>query len=913
MSMPESAAPRWARALSGVLPRAWRAEILDDLVEERRVLTASGRGRLSSAIWLATQILRSARDSRHRESLMDNASTFETVRGLPRELRHAARGLLRAPAFTVVAFLLLALGIGATVAMSTVLESVVLRPLPYVAPDQLVALMHPAAAPGSGERKWGLSVAGYFEFRRESKSFADLGVYRTWSYTVAGDGASAEEVRVAVVTHTFFTTVGTRPHLGALFSEEADRPRAPAVAVLSYPFWLRRYGGDRSVVGRTLQTSIGSRLIVGVAEPGANLPRPGPFASTADLSGFGVDVWEPLRLDPNAPAQNNHAYSGIARLRSGVSAQQAEAELRTIVAQFPQRFPSAYSERFVKSYNFRVSVTPLLDEVLGPTVARSLWTLFGAVGFVLIIACANVANLCLVRAGARSREAGIRSALGAARGHLARQYLTEGLLLTITAGAVGVALAYWSLPWLLSVAPEDVPRLGSTSIGWRTLVFAGLTSVVAGLAFGLIPLTRLTGAADALRPSGRGLTSSRSQRFVRSGLVVGQVALAVVLLAAAGLLVRSVVALKNVQPGLNPAGVLAFEVSLPFDKYPTLESAIQFHRELQASLEALPGVTRVGASTAMPLRDYGTGCAVVFREARPYSPEERTPCVAIARTTPGFFDAMGIRVRGRAPDWADIDSRSQAAVITQALADRLWPGEDPIGKGINSNGNFQAPPGMWYRIVGVIPELRAYALDQPPAEAMFYAATDVRTPSRAGDLHGPVYTVKTTLADPMALAPAVRSAVAAQNAQVPVIRPQRMTDVVDHSIARASFSMLLLGLASAMAILLSAVGLYGVIAYVVAQRRSEIGIRMALGARAAQLSRWVVGQSLALAAIGVAVGAALALLTARLVESYLFQVDPIDPVVLALAVVTLLGVAGRAARAPARRAARVDPGQTLRN
>ncbi len=843
---------------------------------------------------------------------MENGSRLEIIRGFPRELRHAARGLLRAPAFTAVAFVLLALGIGATAAMSTVLESVVLRPLAYTDPGRLVSLMHPTAAPGSGERKWGLSLAGYFEFRRESKSFSEMGVYRTSVYAVAGDGAPAEEIRVGAVTHTFFTTIGARPYLGTLFSEHEDRPNAGVTVVLSHPFWIRRYGGDRNVVGRTMQTSVGSRLIIGVAEPGVNLPKPGPFASTANLSGFGVDVWEPLRLDPNAPPQNNHAYSGIARLKPGVSASQAEAELRTIVAKFPERFPTAYSERFVKSYNFRVSATPLKDEVLGPTVARSLWTLFGAVAFVLVIACANVANLCLIRAEARSRETGIRSALGAGRGHLARQYLTEGLLLTVTAGAAGMALAYWSLPWLLAVAPEDVPRLGSTAMGWRTVAFAAFTSVVAGLSFGLIPMTRQSRASDAMRASGRGLTSSRSQRLVRSGLVVGQVALAVVLLAAAGLLVRSVLALKQVHPGLNPAGVLAFEVSLPFDKYPTLESAVQFHRELQERLQALPGVTRAGASTAMPLRDYGTGCSVVFREARPYGPDERTPCVAIARATPGFFDALGIQIRGRAPEWADVDSRSQAAVITQALADRLWPGEDPIGKGINSNGP-NSPPEMWYRIVGVIPELRAYALDQPPAEAVFYAVTDLRTPSRAGDMHGPVYTVKTTHADPMVIAPAVRAAVAELNGQVPVIRPERMTDVVAHSMARASFSMLLLGLAAGMAILLSAVGLYGVIAYVVAQRRSEIGIRMALGARVAQLSRWVVGQSLALAAAGVAIGAALALLTARLVESYLFQVDPLDPVVLGIAVVTLLGVACLAALAPARRAARVDPVDALKN
>ena len=337
--MRESGTPRWAKALSGLLPGAYRAEILDDLLDERRAMTEAGRGRAASALWLAGQIVRSARDSRHRERSMDNRSRLEIIRGVPRDLRHAARSLLRAPSFTVVAFLLLSVGIGATAAMSTVLESVVLRPLAYQDPGRLVSLMHPTTAPGSGERKWGLSVAGYFEFRREAKSFADLGVYRTSAYAIAGDGAPAEEIRVAAVTHTFFTTVGARPHLGTLFSEADDRPGAPVTVVLSHPFWVRRYGGDRSVIGRTLQTSVGSRLIIGVAEPGINLPKPGPFASTAGLSGFGVDVWEPLRLDPNAPAQNNHAYTGIARLKPGVSASQAEAELQTIVSRFPERFP----------------------------------------------------------------------------------------------------------------------------------------------------------------------------------------------------------------------------------------------------------------------------------------------------------------------------------------------------------------------------------------------------------------------------------------------------------------------------------------------------------------------------------------------------------------------------------------------
>jgi predicted permease len=844
---------------------------------------------------------------------MDNGTKREIIRNFPRELRHAARSLLRAPVFSGIALLMIALGIGATTAMYTVLDAVVLRPLPYADPERLVSVMHPTAAPGSGERKWGLSIAGYFEMRREARSFSDMGVYRTTAYAVAGDGLAAEEARVGQVTHTLFTTLGARPHLGHLFTPEEDLRGANPVVVLSRAFWERRYGADASIVGRTIHTSVGGRLVVGVAEAGLTLPRPGVFASTANLAGFGVDLWEPLRLDPNAPPQNNHAYSGIARLKPGVSAAEAEAELRTIVAKFPERFPTAYSARFIKSYNFRVSATPLHDEVLGPTVARSLWVFFGAVGFVLVIACANVANLFIVRAEAKGRESGIRAALGAGRWHIASHAFAESLLLTVVAGTAGIAVAYWSVPALVAAAPADIPLLASTSLGWRPVVFALVAAIGAGVIFGLIPLVRGRAGWEALRASGRGLTSSRRQRVVRGGLVIGQVALAVVLLAAAGLLVRSVAALQRVQPGLDPHGVLTFEVSLPYDRYTSVDAALAFHRELHDRITALPGVRQVGGTNGLPFQDFGTGCTVVFREARPFSKDERTPCVPAMQSTPGYFEAMSIKVRGRVPTWVDVDTRSQAALITKALADRLWPGEDAIGKGINSNGRFDAPPDQWYRIVGVIPELRAYALDQPPAEAAFYAPTELRQGSGSGSMNDLTYTVKTDAADPMTLVPGIRSIVSELNPLVPVVRPQRMQDVVDRSMARASFSMILLTLAAAMAIALSAVGLYGVIAYVVAERRAEIGIRMALGAKISEIARWVVGQSLVLAAVGVAIGAGLSVASTRVLESFLFDVDPLDPVVLVLAVTTLLVVATIASVAPARRAAKVDPVEALRS
>jgi putative ABC transport system permease protein len=913
--MPDRRPPRWARGLSRLVPAEYRADVLADLVDERSQRIAQGRSRVASAWWLAGHLLRSAVASRRQEPvIMDTGSRFEILRGFPRELRRAARGLLRAPLFAAVAIAMIALGIGATTAIFTVLDAVVLRPLPYADPGRLVAVMHPTAAPGgSGARKWGMSSAGYFEFKREAKSFSDMGGYRTSSYAVSGDNAAAEDASVAQVTASILTTLGARPFRGRLINEDDDRPGAPPVVVLGYAFWERRYGRDESIVNRSIRTAAGPRLVVGVAEPGLSLPKPGPFASTANLAGFGVDVWEPLRLNPNARPQNSHQYSGIARLKAGVSAEEAQAELSRITGTFPERFPTAYSAGFIKSYSFRVSVTPLHEEVLGPTVARSLWILFVAIGFVLLIACANVANLIIVRATGRERETGIRAALGASRVHLVVQSLAESLVLTGISGLGAVAIAYWGVPALLALAPTDIPLLASSTLDWRAILFAAGVSVAAGVVFALIPLVRQPARAPVLGGTGRGLTASRRQQMLRGGLVMGQVALAVLLLAAAGLLVRSVDAMKRVKPGLDPAGVLTFDVSLPYERYALWQTAMNFHRELHDRIAALPGVTHVGGLTALPLRDIGTGCTVVFREARPFTKEERTPCVPTEAATPGLFAALAMRVNGRVPTWQDVDSRSQAAVITKALADRLWPGEDPIGKGINSNGNPTAPPELWYRIVGVVPELRAYTLDGPPAEAVFYAATNLGKNDQADSMQDLVYVVKTDAADPMSLVPGIRSIVSSLDNDVPVAHPNRMTDIVARSMARASFVMLLLSMAAALAIVLSAVGLYGVIAYAVAERRVEIGIRMALGASVTQVGRRVVGQSVALAAGGAAVGIGLAVMTTRLLDSYLFGVDAIDPAVFAVAVVTLLAVACVASAAPARRAARVNPVEAIRN
>jgi predicted permease len=849
---------------------------------------------------------RQARDIDER--LVRDRRRLELLGAFLRETRRAARGLLRTPAFTLIAVVTLALGIGATTAIYTILESIVLRPLPYPEADRLVAVLHPTTVPGTGEMKWGVSSAGYFHFRGESRTLADLGVYHTGDDAVSGDG-EAEVVKVGRVTASLLSILGARPAAGRLLLPDDDRPGAAPVVVLGYDFWRRRYGGDPRIVGRTIQLLRGPAQVVGVTARGFSLPKPGAFASARDLAGFRVDLWEPLRLDPSAPAQNSHYLAAIGRLGAGVAVEEAQRDLAALTRRLPERFPRAYSDGFMEEYDFRMRVAPLRDEVLGDRIARSLWVLFGAVGLVLLIACANVANLFLVRMEARRRESAIRAALGADRLDMAVHHLSESLLIALVAGAGGVALATVGLRTVLALAPADIPRLGEVGLRWTAMLVAAAISLGAGILFGLVPALRARLDVASLREGARGSGSSPRRR-IRSALVVAQVALALVLLAAAGLMGRSFARLHDVRPGLDPAGVVAFDAVAPPAKYDTPDAALGFHRELHARLAALPGVRAVGAATGLPLRDFGGGCSVVFREGRPYGPDEQVPCVQTPRVTPGFFRALGIEVRGREPAWSDLDANTGAVVVTRALADHLWPGENPIGKGINSNGGERS---SYYRVVGVVPELRAVGLDQPPTEMIFYPTRTLPSSWIGGGFWGGTYIVRTSLAAPTSLAAAIRRTVAELEPHAPVAEITSMGAVVERSMARVSFIMTLLAVAAGMALLLSAVGLYGVISYIVGQRRAEIGVRMALGARVGEVARLVVRQAVALAAAGVALGLAGALAGTRVLRSLLFEVSPTDPAVLGAVAALLIAIAALAAFAPARRAARVDPAEALRS
>ncbi|HEX5074202.1 MAG TPA: ABC transporter permease [Gemmatimonadaceae bacterium] len=820
---------------------------------------------------------------------------------LARDFGQALRGLVLRPAFAAVVVLTLGLGIGATTAIFALLDAVVLRPLPYLNAARLVYIEHPV--PGvETNAKWRMSQAGYFFFRKNSRALEDIALYnKTEASLVTPD--AAERVRAAAVSGNFFEVVGARPLLGRSFTDADNRPNAAPVAMLGHAFWRQRFNGDSRVVGTSVSLGSTPVTIIGVAPPKLDLPD------------YQAQVWLPLELDPDAPAVNSHYLDAIGRLRPGVTVGAAQADAARLTSRLPEEFPVAYSPGFMRESRFGVLVSPLRDIVIGG-MSRTLWILLGAVSIVMLIAVANVANLFLVRAEARRRETDIRLVLGAGRLHLASHDIAESILLSLLGGLLAVGLAYGAIRFLVVINPSSVPRLAELSLGWQAGVVALVLSLGAGVGLGLLPLTRLAlggGSVSTLREGGRTQTASRGQLSARSALVVAQMALAVVLLAAAGLMVRSFQRLRSVQPGFDASNVLTFEVSLPYTRYvPRVRGpaayvpVFRYHRDLAQQLAALPGVTSVGMTQALAMKD-GDGCALVFVKDRGYT-RENAPCVGNIIAGPGYFTTLGIPVRGRVPTWADVDEQSGAVVVSKALADHMWPGEDPIGKELRPNG----PVAPWYHVVGVTGDVLTRGLDQPPSEIVYYPMVPIEgAPLWYPPTHMTVV-IRTRATDPLSVAPAARRVVTALDREVPVANVQTMQTIVERSTARTTFAMLLLAVAGGMALVLSAVGIYGVISYTVTQRRPEIGVRMALGAQAAQVGRMVVAQSLRFAAAGIAIGLLGAFATTRVLQSLLFGVNPTDPVTLGGVTIILVMLGALAAYVPARRATKVDPVEVLR-
>ncbi|HSJ32315.1 MAG TPA: ABC transporter permease [Longimicrobiales bacterium] len=883
-----------------------RPERIEDEVDEELLLHMELRAADLEAGGLSAQDAREEARRRFGDVGAFRDETVQIERGIRREqrrmeisdavrreARQALRSLKRAPVFTAVAIITLGLGIGATTAIFTLIDSIVLRPLPYPEPDRLIEVAH--SAPKVSEGDWGSSVASYFFYLDNNRSLEELGAYATTTYTLSGVG-DAERIDGARVSASLLRLLGARPLHGRLISDEDDAPGAPPMAMLSYELWSSRFGSDPAVVGRTVTLSAESYTIAGVLEPGLQLP------------GHETRIWTALALDRSLEPVNWHYVGAYGRMRPGTTVEAATADIQRLTERLPVEFPGAYGGGFMEGSGFRASVSLVRDRVLG-SIDRVLWMLFGAVGLVLLIACANVGNLLLVRAEARRREQSLRSALGAERAHLAVHYLTESLLLAIGASVLGAALAYAGVQILVTMAPPSVPRLDEIGVGWRSLAFAVSLAVVTGILFGLMPLLRTGGDFRELREGGRGSTPSRERQLVRSGLVVGQVGMALVLLAAGALVLQSLVNLHNVRSGIDPENVLTFNAYTPRSRYDDA-SITRFQRELTDRIAAIPGVTRVGGTTRVPLSTVGLNCS--YTRAENAAVQVDDACLPTAHVLPGYFEAMGIGIiRGRSLTWTDVDSRTGAAVISRALADRLWPDEDPIGRGVISYQD--GPP--WYRIVGVADDVRSDGLASPPIEAIYYPTTAMAgayvTDHPFPDI---TYTVKVAGMDATALEPVLRDIVRGMDPDVPLAGVRTMEEIINGSeqMARTSFMMLLLGIAAVMALFLSAVGLYGVIAYLTGRRRSEIGVRMALGARVGQVVGMIMGQSLTLAGLGVVVGVAGALVTTRTLESLLFEVEPGDVRILLLVSAVLLLVAVLASLVPAHRAARTDPSEALR-
>lgn len=824
---------------------------------------------------------------------------------LMQDLRYAIRSLRRSPGFTIVAIITLALGLGATTAIFTLLNSVVLQPLPYPEPARLVDI-HSAWPGVKAGMTFGISPADYFYFRDNSRALRDVGVYTTGEFTLTG-GDRPERVRVANASTGVLEALHARPALGRIISASDNQPASTApgavapgpaapVAVLSYDFWERRFGGDPQAVGQSIVIDGRSLPIVGVLQAGTQLP------------GQDVDVWRPMGLNPNGRATNWHAFSAIARLAPGATIEQARSELAAVGNRLVELFPSAYDDRFMKDTGFRFDVQPLRDVVVGDA-GRALWLLFGTVGLVLLIACFNVANLFLVRSEARQRETSIRLALGARTRQLARHYITESIVLALGAGALGIVLAYAGVGVLLALSPTWIPRLSLVHLGGGSIAFTIAVSLLAGIGFGLFPVASARRTASGAGSSGaRGSTATRHEHAFRGALVVAQMALALVLLTAAGLMLRSFYKLRDVDPGVRPAGVLTMDLYLPSQRYDSDEKVTAVYHELATTLEALPGVEQASVSSLLPLANSGDGCSALFVEDQPPASDRNTPCLGVTSVSPGFFRAMGITVSGQAPTWNDVNDRSGAVVVSRALADRLWPGQDPVGKGIRGNG-WGKP---FYRVVGVANDVRYQGLDKPATAIVYFPFLPIKGAPLWGAERSVTLVIRSTSAAPERLAPAVRRTVGEIDKNIPIANIRTMETVVAKSMARTSLTMLLLVVAGGMALVLAAVGLYGTISYIVSRRTREIGIRVALGAHVARVVRGVAFQSLRLAAIGVVVGLGFALLLTRLLSSLLFGVSATDPLVLLAVSALLLAVALAASYLPARRASRVDPVIALR-
>lgn len=792
---------------------------------------------------------------------------------LIQDLRYGARMLLKKPGFTLVAVVTLALGVGANTAIFSVVNAVLLRPLPFKESERVVLAWNKGAEAAGGDRT-PLAVADFLDWRAQNRSFESVSAFQDRFFNYTG-GVSPERVRGAGVTANFFETLGVQTVLGRAFYPDEERPGAPRVAVISDAFWRKHFGADPRVIERTINLNEVSFNVVGVMPAGVNFPAKE------------VEIWTAMQITP--PTRWGPWYlTGIGRLKPGVTIPQAQAELHTLNHSF--------------GGNFDFNILWINDYVVG-NVRPALLALLVAVTLVLLIAAANVANLTLVRATARIKEISIRTALGAPRWRIIRQLLTESLLLAVAGGALGAFCAVWGVDLLRRLGPEDIPRLDQISVDARVLGWTALVSLLTGVMFGLAPALQSSrlNLNEVLKEGGRGTTEGAGRRRWRNLLVVAELSFAVMLLIGAGLLVQSLWRLQQVDLGVDPDRVLTMQLALRGPRYEQPQQVRDLCSRLLEQAQALPGVRAAAVSDSLP-PDSTAGSSDFTIEGRSYV-QNQPPIAYFIRVSPDYFRAMGTQLRsGRYFNAADSADAPQVALINETLERQLFPGEDPIGKRLNV-GTEREPD--WNQIVGVIGDVKYNGLADEVQPALYLAAA--QAPSWSLSL-----IIKTETADPLSLTAAVRDEIRKLDPELPIAQVSTLEQRFDAAVAQPRFRTALIALFAAVALILACVGIYGVMSYSVTQRTHEIGVRMALGAQAGDVLKMVIRQGLTVAATGVVIGLAASFALTRLMSSLLFGVNATDPLTYVTTALLLALTAFVACYMAARRATKVDPMVALR-
>lgn len=807
---------------------------------------------------------------------------------LMQDVRYGLRMLAKSPGFTLIAVLTLALGIGANSAMFSVLDAVLLRPLPYPQPGQLMQVYMRFTGIGIPNDENAVSAPEFRDVSELSHSFSAVAAYNTGGYNLSMDGA-AQRVTGASVSPSFFPMLGTQPALGRLFRPDEAKPGHDGVLLLANGIWKRKFGGNPAIVGRVVQADGKAYVVIGV------LPAGFYFPDQSD-----VEIWTPLAFTPDdlsPDSRGNHGLNMLARLKPGVSLEQARAEMDGVSQRIIEQNPK-YPYR---TFNFKVLLTPLLEDTVGD-VRAALWILLGAVGFVLLIACANIATLFLIRASAREKETAIRLALGATTGRLLRQWVTEGLLVGLLGGLAGLCVVPWALSVLAALASSSVPRVGQTKIDLPIVFFTIGLSLLVGILIGFIPALQSARSvkSEALKEGGYTGSSSLQAARTRRFLVAGEIALALILLTGGGLLLRSFMRVLAVDPGFRSDSVLTMRIALPDAKYSKDEQVRAFYQNVLERVRGLPGVEQAGAINRLPLTGSNSGTVTVDSHAVPA--DQTTPEADFRSATPGYFEAAGIRLlKGRLFTSADTDTSAPVAIIDDTMAQTYWPGEGPIGKRIKQGDDMKSP---WNTIVGVVGHVHYRTLEAHSRVEVYWPETQ--------HSRSMMSLVIRTQREPLGMAPDVEKAILAVDPEVPAFQVRTLQDVLSDSVARRRFAVILLALFSAMALLLAALGIYGAIAYSVAQRYREIGIRMSLGAQPPDVLRMILREGLVLALQGIAAGLAGALIVTQLLSGLLFSVHPADPLTFTIVGLLLAATALLACFLPATRAMRTDPMVALR-